>query len=130
MAVLSPNYTASKVCQEEFNLARALSEDPNYSILLLPVKISDISSWPVWCQTEFLVDCVNSEATSLHAQHIIGIIEAETGKWCLYEEYLMQLVLAVIVTVQVALNVSTSWTLAGPGLRHYRKPSLVRSICK
>lgn len=46
---MSYNYLDSKVCQEEFNLARALCEDPKYTCTLVEVKLEEVSEWPVWC---------------------------------------------------------------------------------
>lgn len=49
LALLSANYIESKVCQEEFNLARALCEDEDYACALLEVMLEEIPNCPSWC---------------------------------------------------------------------------------
>ena len=40
LALLSDNYMESKVCQEEYNLARSLHDDPHYSTKLVQIQLS------------------------------------------------------------------------------------------
>eukprot|EP00794_Sanderia_malayensis_P007284 gene7284-8097_t len=50
LSLLSPPYVASKVCQEEYNLALALNCDTGqYSTVLFPVLVQPIEKMPTWC---------------------------------------------------------------------------------
>ena len=56
LALLSDNYMESKVCQEEYNLARSLNDDPQYNTELMEIKLSAVDQWPVWCTPAKLFD--------------------------------------------------------------------------
>ena len=49
VALLSPNYINSKVCQEEFNLALAFHRDCSFKTVLIPVAIETMKVLPPWC---------------------------------------------------------------------------------
>ena len=56
VALLSDSYLDSKVCQEEYNLARAMNDDPNYKTSLLEIKLKNVEEWPTWCTPINLYD--------------------------------------------------------------------------
>ena len=56
LALLSDNYMESKVCQEEYNLARSLNDDPQYHTELMEIKLSAVDKWPVCCTPVRLFD--------------------------------------------------------------------------
>ena len=57
IALLSPPYVSSKVCQEEYNLASAIHSDPSYNTKLLPLLVDDVDPLPVWCRGYTPIDC-------------------------------------------------------------------------
>eukprot|EP00794_Sanderia_malayensis_P007282 gene7282-8093_t len=57
IALLSPPYIASKVCQEEYNLASAMHHDVNYQTVLYPVLVETIDRLPTWCSGIQPADC-------------------------------------------------------------------------
>ena len=65
MALISPSYILSKVCQEEFNLALALHRDPSYDSKLLSVLVEDTPELPVWCASHRPFDCKDLSKDSL-----------------------------------------------------------------
>ena len=79
LALLSYNYMESKVCQEEYNLARALDEDPNYTTRLIEVKLDVVDIWPIWCTPKFAIDFTEEKLSSTRISQVINIIDFENG---------------------------------------------------
>ena len=50
LCLISPPYIASKVCQEEYNLAMALNCDPAYGTVLFPILVEPVETLPTWCR--------------------------------------------------------------------------------
>ncbi len=59
IALLSPTYVASKVCQEEYNLAFAMHNDPGYETKLFPIIVETVENLPTWCSGISPADCRN-----------------------------------------------------------------------
>ena len=49
LCLISPYYIASKVCQEEYNLAMNLICDPAYGTVLFPILVEPVEKLPAWC---------------------------------------------------------------------------------
>lgn len=70
----------SKVCQEEYNLARALHEDPNYTTRLIEVNLECVDVWPLWCTPNFIIDFSDEKLTRSKVQQVVSIIDIENSK--------------------------------------------------
>lgn len=77
LSLLSSNYMNSKVCQEEYNLARALHEDPNYTTRLIEVNLECVDVWPLWCTPNFIIDFSDEKLTRSKVQQVVSIIDIE-----------------------------------------------------
>lgn len=80
LAFLSYNYLASKVCQEEYNLARSLNDDPSYFTKLLELKVELVDVWPAWCTPVNFIDISNQTMNDARANNIAHSIEYINGK--------------------------------------------------
>ena len=49
LCLISPHYIASKVCQEEYNLAMNLTCDPAHGTVLFPILVEPVEKLPTWC---------------------------------------------------------------------------------
>jgi hypothetical protein len=83
VALISPEYLTSKVCQEEFNMAWMLARSANERVLL-PVY-AYTASLPVWVQYWQYVDCREGDHARLDlaVQQVLNALKEDTkhGAW-------------------------------------------------
>lgn len=75
LCLISPTYIASKVCQEEYNLAMALNCDPSYGTVLFPILVEPVDVLPSWCRRYLPLDFTNSNISKL-----LGEVKLLKGK--------------------------------------------------
>lgn len=63
------------MCQEEYNLAKALNDDSSYTTRLLELKLEIIDAWPVWCTPSVFKDISNEILTFPNVKQIVSMIE-------------------------------------------------------
>jgi len=68
----------SKVCQEEYNLAKCLFEDPNYTTELVEVKIEHIKNWPKWCSSDNKSNL--TKVTAARLDRIVALLDQDRFK--------------------------------------------------
>jgi len=76
LALLSYNYMESKVCQEEYNLARSLNDDGSYITRVIDLKLDVVDIWPIWCTPCYSFDITDEKITEQRVKQIINCIES------------------------------------------------------
>ena len=83
LALLSKTYLESKVCQEEYNLAKCLFEDSRYTTELVEVKVEDIDKWPNWCSSHNIKDL--TKVTNTNLERIVSSLDQDRNfNHCMY----------------------------------------------
>lgn len=77
---MSFTYLESKVCQEEFNLACALSEDPAYLTTLIKVSLDDVQEWPTWVGVDRIVEYTGEKRGSIGLSLIMRHLDIDRGE--------------------------------------------------
>ena len=76
LCLISPAYIASKVCQEEYNLAMALNCDPNYGTVLFPILVEPVEVLPTWCR-----DYPPLDTSEKNISTFLSNVELLKGMW-------------------------------------------------
>lgn len=95
LALISTTYLQSKVCQEEYNLARAIAEDKstnckilrfNYNLKLLSARLEKISDedCPLWCTSPGnMFDLENDNVEQTLMKRLIQKMDHDQ-RFCMY----------------------------------------------
>ena len=101
VCLISPTYIASKVCQEEYNLAMALSCDPAYGTVLFPILVEPVDTLPTWC-----MDYPPLDMTKTHTSTFLAEVNLLKGIFLLYHLPFLDLILVLaclLLLLRIAL---------------------------
>lgn len=88
VVLISPSYIASKVCQEEYNLASAMHSDFAYSTKIIPLLVETTDGLPAWCMNHTPIDCRRMSDRDL--KQFVKRIDVYNGR-CFIKKFVFKL---------------------------------------